>query len=107
MAHDELVKRLRDFDYGADIYMVWPEDPDCVSEAADLIEAQAAALQAKEDGLKVRDNHIAKLEAALSEVYETWAGSEGFIPETAPEGYLQWLAASMAKIAGKALEQEQ
>ena len=24
-----------------------------------------------------------------------------------PEGYLQWLAASMAKIAGKALEQEQ
>lgn len=34
--------------------------------ALNTLEQQAAALQAKEDGLKVRDNHIAKLEAALA-----------------------------------------
>ena len=62
-------------------------------KAADLIEQQAA--------------RIAKLEAALREVYETWAGSEGFIPETAPEGYLLQLTKKMALIAGAALEQEQ
>ena len=46
---------------------------------------------------------IEALEAALREVFEEWAGSEGFIPETAPEGYLLQLTKRMADIARAAL----
>ena len=47
---------------------------------------------------------ITHLERALREIYEEWAGSEGFIPETAPEGYLLELTKRMAGIAIAALE---
>ena len=46
---------------------------------------------------------IEALEAALREVFEEWAGSEGFIPETAPEAYLLQLTKRMADIARAAL----
>ena len=42
---------------------------------------------------------IEQLEAALRDVFEQWAGSEGFIAETAPEGYLLQLTKRMADIA--------
>ena len=58
-------------------------------DAADRIEAQAAEIE--------------KLREALKEVFEAWAGSEGFIPETAPEGYLLYLTKRMAHIAREAL----
>ena len=48
-------------------------------------------------------DRIEALEAALREVFEEWAGSEGFIPETAPEGYLLQLTKRMADIARAAL----
>ena len=54
-----------------------------------LVEAQAAEIE--------------KLREALREVFEEWAGSEGFIPETAPEGYLLHLTKRMADIARAAL----
>ncbi len=40
---------------------------------------------------------------ALREIYEVYAGSEGFIAETAAEGYLQQLVKQMATIAGAEL----
>ena len=40
-----------------------------------------------------------RLREALHEIAETWAGSDGFIPETAPEGYLQHLLKQMYSIA--------
>lgn len=58
-------------------------------EAADLIETQA--------------REIERLRGGLREVFEEWAGSEGFIPETAPEGYLLHLTKRMADIANTAL----
>ena len=48
-------------------------------------------------------DRIETLEAALREVFEQWAGSEGFIPDTAPEGYLLQLTKRMADIARAAL----
>lgn len=46
-----------------------------------------------------------RLREALREVFEQWAGSEGFIPETAPEGYLLELTKRMALTARAALKQ--
>ena len=48
-------------------------------------------------------DRIEALEAGLREVFEEWAGSEVFIPETAPEGYLLQLTKRMADIARAAL----
>ena len=47
---------------------------------------------------------IAALEAALREAYEVYAGSDGFIPETAAEGYQQQIIKQMVDIIGAALE---
>ena len=73
-----LVERLRDFVIAEDIDL-----------AADRIEALIAENE--------------RLREALREVFEEWAGSEGFIPETAPEGYLLQLTKRMADIARAAL----
>ena len=48
-------------------------------------------------------DRIEALEAGLREVFEEWVGSEGFIPETAPEAYLLQLTKRMADIARAAL----
>jgi len=87
-----LVERLRD----VQVCSIW--DNSCrngyaIVEAADRIEAQAAEIE--------------RLRAALKEVFEAWAGSEGFIPETAPEGYLLYLTKRMAHIASAALGEQQ
>lgn len=66
-------------------------------EGGDLGTDEPAALM-----YQARDR-IEALEAALREVFEEWAGSEGFIPETAPEGYLLQLTKRMADIARAAL----
>ena len=42
------------------------------------------------------EQKVARLRAALREIYEMWAGSEGFIPETAPVGDLLELIKKMA-----------
>jgi hypothetical protein len=43
------------------------------------------------------------LRAAMRDIYEVWAGSEGFIPETAPEAYQQQLIEQMRDIAAEYL----
>jgi len=53
------------------------------------------------DALKAR---IARLESALREAYEVYAGSDGFIAETAAEGYLQQLISEMVAIIGAGLK---
>ena len=57
---------------------------------------------ASDDPFEAADE-IERLREALREVFEQWAGSEGFIPETAPEGYLLHLTKRMADIARAAL----
>ena len=57
---------------------------------------------ASDDPFEAADE-IERLRKALREVFEEWAGSEGFIPETAPEGYLLQLTKRMADIASAAL----
>ena len=80
----DLVERLRSHDYDHAYNLKTDEELYAErDEAADRIEA---------------------LEAALREVFEEWAGSEGFIPETAPEGYMLQLTKRMADIARAALE---
>ena len=44
-----------------------------------------------------------KLEAALRETYEIYAGSDGFIPETAAEAYQQRVIKQMVERIGHAL----
>ena len=44
---------------------------------------------------------IAELRQAMHEIYEVYAGSEGFKPETCAEAYLQDRIKEMAYIAGK------
>jgi hypothetical protein len=54
--------------------------------------------------LSEKDARIAALEAALREAYEVYAGSDGFIAETAAEGYLQQLISEMVAIIGAGLK---
>jgi len=44
---------------------------------------------------------IKKLRAAMHDIYEVYAGSEGFIPQYCSEAYLQGLVKEMADIAAK------
>ena len=53
------------------------------------------------DAVKADTARIAELEAGMREIYEVWAGSDGFIPETAPEGYQQQIIKQMVDIAAK------
>ena len=65
----------------------------------------AAALTAIAAHTVPRDEYE-RVVAALREVFELWAGSEGFIPETAPEGYLLQLVKRMAFTAREALSRK-
>lgn len=89
----ELIARLRNvdgwfFEDPCDHIVYVSDDP---LEAADRIETLTAENE--------------RLREALREVFEQWAGSEGFIPETAPEGYLLELTKRMALTARAALKQ--
>jgi len=48
-----------------------------------------------------QQRRITKLEDAFREIYEVYAGSDGFIPETCAEGYQQQLIKEMADIAAR------
>ena len=61
------------------------------------------AVKAERDRIEALTAENERLRAALREVFEQWAGSEGFIPETAPEGYLLHLTKRMALTARAAL----
>lgn len=72
-------------------------------------EALRKALSVKADDAEVelaeKEMEIASLREAAREAYEVYAGSDGFIPETAPEAYQQRLLAQMAEILGNALKE--
>lgn len=44
---------------------------------------------------------VDELRQGMREIYEVWAGSESFIPETAPEAYQQKLIEEMRDIASR------
>jgi len=48
-----------------------------------------------------QQRRITELENAFREIYEVYAGSDGFIPETCPEAYQQQLIKEMADIAAR------
>jgi len=48
-----------------------------------------------------------QLKAALRDVYEVWAGSEGFIPKTASEAYQQKIIRNMRDYAAAALREKE
>ena len=73
------------------------------SRIADLRFQVSEKMPINHSDLSCLFDRIEALEAALREVFEEWAGSEGFIPETAPEGYLLQLTKRMADIARAAL----
>ena len=75
------------------------------SRSGDLVERLRDFVIAED--IDAAADRIEALEAALREVFEEWAGSEGFIPETAPEGYLLQLTKRMAEIARAALGEKQ
>lgn len=52
------------------------------------------------------NGELERLRAALDDIFEMWAGSEGFIPHTAPEGYLLMLVKKMADRAALAKMEE-
>ena len=62
------------------------------------LELNSSELRAR---LQVTQGRIAELETAMREIYEVYAGSEGFIPETCAEGYQQQLVKEMAEIAAE------
>ena len=64
-----------------------------LDEVRKLMQTEREALEAE----------IERLRGVMREVFEEWAGSEGFIPETAPGGYLLHLTKRMADIARAAL----
>lgn len=66
-----------------------------------LAQAAYAAIAYRIEDLEAE---VERLRGALRGVFEEWAGSEGFIPETAPEGYLLHLTKRMADIARAALK---
>ena len=47
---------------------------------------------------------IAELKDAMREIYEVWAGSDGFDVETGTEKYALWLIIEMRDIAAKHME---
>ena len=59
------------------------------------------ALWRREQVIKKLQKENEKLRAAMHDIYEVYAGSEGFIPQTCPEAYLQERVKEMADIAAK------
>jgi len=90
--YSDLVKRLRRDGIAARdtlkcVEMAPTVDPEDALKAADALENQAKIIE--------------ELEDAFREIYEVYAGSEGFIPETCAEGYQQQLIKNMSEIAAK------
>jgi hypothetical protein len=69
--------------------------------AVDAIEHLMNEIDFLDEHWRKNKDHIAELKAAFREIYEVYAGSDGFIPETCAEGYQQQLIKEMADIAAK------
>lgn len=62
--------------------------------------AYVKAIEAERDEAREENQ---RLREDIREAYEVYAGSDGLIPQTAPEAYQQQLLNQMAEILGKAL----
>ena len=118
--YTDLIARLRDAFEGDSVNV----KNIALRKSADALEAQARRIAELEeapisfvkkqtdDKIDLYDaqyymrQRIAELEAALREAYEVYAGSDGFIAETAAEGYLQQLISEMVAIIGAGLERK-
>jgi uncharacterized coiled-coil protein SlyX len=58
-------------------------------------------IKALEEEIAAQAKRIEELEDAFREIYEVYAGSEGFIPETCAEAHQQQLIKEMAEIAAE------
>jgi hypothetical protein len=79
------------------------DNSDALEEQARLIVELRKEADMMHSEYKTARARIAELEAALREAYEVYAGSDGFIPETAAEGYQQQIIKQMVDIIGAAL----
>ena len=84
--------------------------PVCIALQEELAAANAELLSIAINDLPEKDREndqlqarVAVLESVLSEIKEVWAGSDGLIPETCPEGYLQRLLKQCYQLAANAL----
>ena len=99
----DIVERLR-------LYAQQFEDqhaPDHITLAmragADEIERKDAEIASLLNTLADARTESMKLRAALREAYEVYAGSDGFIPETAGEGYQQQIIRQMVNCVSAAI----
>ena len=114
--YTELLNRLRGVNWICHTYGKTEVLHDTVChEAADAIELLQRELKCSKEmweqqqelaleylaDIEKANERIADLEAAMREIYEVYAGSEGFIPETCAEGYQQQLIKEMSDIAAK------
>jgi hypothetical protein len=114
--YPDLVQRLRGVNWVCHTYGKTEVVHDTVChEAADAIELLQRELKCSKEmweqqqelaleylaDIEKANERIADLEAAFREIYEVYAGSEGFIPETCAEGYQQQLIKEMADIAAR------
>jgi hypothetical protein len=67
-----------------------------------VISSEFFALAAERDRLTAE---VEQLRAALRDAYEVYAGSDGFIPATAAEGYQQQIIKQMVDCISAALSQ--
>jgi hypothetical protein len=63
--------------------------------------AEIEKLEAENERLRAENE---RFRTALRNAYEVYAGSDGFIPETAAEGYLQQIIKQMVDCISAALE---
>ena len=89
MTPDKILEIARRFD---------PYEPDFVMTTETMIALGQALL---EEDRESSEEQISQLRMAMHDIYEVYAGSEGFIPETCPEAYLQERMKEMAYIAGE------
>ena len=73
----------------------------CIVNARLTKEAMSDYHEGWEEGCAAMKEENALLHQAMHDIYEVYAGSEGFHPETCAEAYLQDRIKEMAYIAGK------
>lgn len=93
---DDILRRLKRQHHNTNVL-----DGDLMREAAAEIEKLRKDNRQLWASLTAYANRVSELRLAMHDIYEVYAGSEGFIPQTCPEAYLQQLVKEMAEIAAK------
>ena len=74
---------------------------DAIDELEEKLHSAEWLLKEAKEEIEAQAKRITELENAFREIYEVYAGSDGFIPETCPEAYQQQLIKEMSDIAAK------